>query len=202
MVVQTRIVTQASEMFLRNGIRSVTMNDIAESLGISKRTLYEHFSNKEALLSQCIDYIHAENLAIRRQQHLDANNTVDFIHRHFRYALERINSTHPNFINELYKYHPKIWNTKIAPLMEERETFTRQLIQDGIEEGYFLSDTNPEIATKLLYAQVDMISDLERFPPERFTRHELIRHITISFIRGLATEKGLKDVETLFYDNN
>jgi len=196
-----QMIDQASELFFKNGIRSVTMNDVAEALGISKRTLYECFPNKEALLGQCID--HHYNIYIAKRQELErqAQNPVDVIHRHFRHTLLRLKDHHPNFVNELKKLHPNIWNNRILDMIKERESYTTKLISHGIEQGYFREETDPVIASKLLYAHVDMMSDTGAFPPDRFPRTELFRHIITGFLRSLATEKGLKEVENLFYNN-
>lgn len=195
-----RIISRASELFFKNGIRSVTMNDVAEALGISKRTLYENFPNKEELLEQCIDYHYHITIEKREELERQAQNPVDIMHRHFRHTVLRLNEYHPNFANELKKLHPDIWNRQILDMIKEREAYTTQLLSDGIKQGYFRKETNPAIASKLLYANVDMMSDPVAFPPDRFPRAELFRHIITGFLRSLATEKGFKEIENLFYN--
>ena len=195
-----RILDCASRMFFKNGIRAVTMNDVAEALGISKRTLYDYVENKDDLLGQAIVFQYEIDVEKYKELETAAKNPVDLIFRHFRYTVLRINDIHPNFINELQRSFPQVWNDKVAPLMTERESLVRQLVHDGIEQGYFRSDINPDIAAKMLFAQVDMMSDTETFPPDRYPRAYLFRHILTGFLRGLATEKGLKEIETLFYN--
>ncbi len=197
-----QILEKATELFFRNGIRSITMNDVAEALGISKRTLYEHFSNKDELLAHCLDFQHQKNLEEQARAEKDAKNIIDLMHRHFRNAVIQLREIHPSFINDLKKFHPEVWNNKVEPLLQERDGHTKKLIIKGIEEGYFLREINPDIATKLLHAQVDMMMDASLFPPGQFSLPDVFRHIAISFIRGFATEKGLIEIENLFFNPN
>ncbi len=202
MDIKERIRHQAMKLFFKNGIRTVTMNDVAESLGISKRTLYEHYSNKEDLLVQCINLHYQEYLKERKEIEQGARNALEVVHRHFRLTLMRLKDYHPNFVNELKKLHPNIWNNQVLELIKERDAYTRQLIAEGIKQGYLRQDAEPEIASKLLNAHVDLMSDVELFPPERYPRTDLLRHIIIGFLRGLATEKGLQEIKDLFYNTN
>ncbi len=195
-----RILDCASRMFLKNGIRAVTMNDVAESLGISKRTLYDYVENKDDLLGQAVIFQYRKDAEKYKEIETAAKNPVDLIFRHFRYTVIRINDIHPNFINELQRSFPLVWDDKMAPLMKERESLVHQLVRDGIEQGYFRTDINPDIAAKMLFAQVDLMSDTETFPPDRYPRAYLFHHILTGFLRGLATEKGLMEIETLFYN--
>ncbi len=177
------------------------MNDVSEALGISKRTLYEHFSNKEELLRQCIIRHYKSHKQQIEKLEEDASNPVDIMHRHFRYHVIRINDYHPNFLNELQKLHPNIWHTLVAELVEDRERYTTELITEGIRQGYFREDIYPAIAAKLLFAHVDLLSDTDTFPLERIPRADLFRQILTGFLRGLSTEKGFKEVENLFYND-
>lgn len=199
MDIKERITHQASELFFRNGIRSVTMNDVADALGISKRTLYEHFSNKEELLVHCIQQRQQNNIKKMEEIAQQASNPVEVIHRHFRHNVILIRDTHPNFARDLEKLHPAIWNDVIVDMIKRRDEKTLLLIHDGMKQGYFRNDTDPEIATKLLFAHVDLLNDTNVFPLDRFSRTDLFRHIVIGFLRSLATEKGLKEIDKLFY---
>jgi AcrR family transcriptional regulator len=88
MEVKRRIIEQASNMFFRYGIRTITMDEIAESLGISKRTLYESFATKEDLLKECIEFQHSENLKMRDEVMREVgDDPLEVIHRHFRHAM-------------------------------------------------------------------------------------------------------------------
>lgn len=201
MELKERIVSVASELFFKNGIRSVTMNEVAEALGISKRTLYEHFDNKEVLLEQCIDEHTNENNRYLEQLETENLNPVVIMHRHFRHAVIRIKEYHPNFARELQKLHPNIWKRRIPEIIRERDEYTSKLVSEGIRQGYFREETDPEIATKLLFAHVDLLNDNAVFPLERYSRADLFRYIVTSFLRSMATEKGLKEIENLFYNN-
>ncbi len=198
MDIKTRIASRASELFFRSGIRSVTMGEVAEEAGVSKRTLYEHFDNKEELLGHCIDFQHQIDQARQKEFEQQARNPVDFVYLNFRQAVINLSKIHPNFIIELEKFCPTVWEEKIVPMMKERDIILRNLVSDGMKQGYFREDSHPDIAAKLFFAQVDLMSDYQVFPLDRYPRAFLVRYIITGFLRSLATEKGMKEIDSLF----
>ncbi|TVQ10593.1 MAG: TetR/AcrR family transcriptional regulator [Bacteroidetes bacterium] len=199
---KARILQQASTMFLRYGIRSITMDEIAQSLGISKRTLYESFSNKEDLLTHCIEYQHVENKRIRDIILAEnEDDPLEIIHQHFRQALIILNSLHPNFFNDLRKYHPRIWKEQIESKQEENIEFTTSMIMQGASKGVFLENEHPEILSTMIHSVMQMITLGDIFPETRYPRSEVIRQVMLNFIRGLATEEGLRLIDEKFSQN-
>jgi TetR/AcrR family transcriptional regulator, cholesterol catabolism regulator len=196
--VKDRITNEAALLFGKNGLRAVTMDDIARHAGISKRTLYEHFENKDALLMATVE-LHGRKSELTQQEiEREAKNPIDFMHRHFRIAVSMIQNTHPGLFIEFKKFHPTVYNKMVKPMQQEAVSVSSAKIKQGIEQGYFREGIPVELASKLLHAQIDLIYDNELFPSERFTRVDLFQHIIITFLRGCATEKGLKEIELLF----
>ncbi len=196
-----RIVKHASGLLGLKGVRGVTMNDIATGLGISKRTLYEHFENKDELLAACVDLHHAEMMAKGEEIERLANNPIDFMHRHFRLAVEVIRNTNPDFLEEFKRFHPEVYREKYEPQQKLMVAHTTEKIREGLAQGLFRTDIDPDILTRLLYAQLEIMHDKDLFPPERFTRVDLFQHIVLGFLRTLVTEKGAKEMEQLFTVN-
>ncbi len=194
-----RIVEQAATMFFRYGIRSITMDEIAESLGISKRTLYESYSNKEELLMHCIEHKYQENKQIRESLLNEyPDNILEAIYQHFRLAIITLGSIHPNFFNDLKKYHSKIWKHHIESKQEENIEFTRALIEKGISEGYFIESADPEILARISHSLMQTMSLTNIFPETRFPKAEVVKQSLINFIRGMATEKGIRFIDEKF----
>ncbi len=200
MDIKDLITARASELFSKNGIRGVTMNDVSETAGISKRTLYEHFSNKEALLTSCLRYEHSRSLELRTSIEEEARNIIDIIHRHFRHAVILIQEMHPGYLTELQKLHPEVWKKEVEPLLHERDLYVVELVKRGIDQGVFRKNTDPHIVAKLLHAQVDLLADTRVFPLDRFLRADVFRHIIMVFVRGIATSRGLQEIDALFSD--
>lgn len=199
---KTRILQQASDMFTRYGIRSITMDEIARSIGISKRTLYESYSNKEDLLSYCIEFQYQENLKFRNTiVSTYENDPLEIIYQHFRQALIILNGLHPNFFNDLQKYHPRIWKEQIENRQEESIAFTTSMIELGASKGIFLDNKHPEILSTMIHSVMQMMTLGNIFPETKYPRSEVIRQVLLNFIRGLATEEGLKQIDEKFNQN-
>lgn len=192
------IVEGAAELFFKKGIRSVTMNEVAEALGISKRTLYEHFSNKDELLARCINDFHRRNLQARDEIFETSPNLLVAMHRITRRAVTMIQELHPGLSDDLRRFHPAVFKSTVIPLQKEGLEYNRQMIESGINAGYFLRDIDPELSSILLDAQLEMINNPSLLPPNRFARVDAFQHIISTFLRGIATEKGLKEIDVLF----
>lgn len=196
---RTRIIEQASLMFFKYGIRSITMDEIAESLGISKRTLYENFSNKEELLKQCIDFTYQEGKKMRESILKEyPDNPLEIIYQHFRQVIITFNNIHPNFFNDLRKYHSQLWRKHIESKQEENATFTQSMIEMGIGKGVFRESADPIILSYMIHSMMRSMTMGEMFPETRFSKTEVVRQVLINFIRGLATPEGLKIIDEKF----
>jgi TetR/AcrR family transcriptional regulator, cholesterol catabolism regulator len=196
MEMKERIVEQASSMFFKYGIRSITMDEIAESLGISKRTLYESFSNKEELLIQCMECTYKQN-KILRQSVLEEfpNDPLEIIHQHFRQMIIAFNFISPNFFNDLKKYYIKIWLQHVESKQEENVAFTKSIIESGIRTGIFKAEINTDILSEMIHITMREIVINDHFPETRYPKAEVWRQILLNFIRGMATQEGLKKID-------
>lgn len=197
-----RVANEASKLFMRYGVRSVKMDDIAERLHVSKRTIYEHFRDKDELLMVCI----RESLAERRGQREEilnaAPNVIEGIVGVMNHAVAVIQQTNPSLLREIERYHPTVLAV-VRQYREENEyRDTVELIQRGIEQGLFLDSIEVDIVTRLLLAQFEVLSNDEVFPPDRYAPADLMRTIIINFIRGIATEKGRRLIDSLLEQNS
>ncbi len=196
MTIQERITEQAASMFFRNGIRSVTMDEIAESLGISKRTLYEGFTTKAELLKASIEYKYKESLQLRNEiESHHKNDVLEVIYQHFRYILLSLNDIHPNFFKDIQKYHSRIWFKHIENKQEENIAFTESIIKKGKEQGLFRENVDGAILSRMIHAMLQMMHTEKLYPETRFARAEVAKQVMFNFIRGLATAEGLKKID-------
>lgn len=199
MDVKTRILDQASQMFFRYGIRSITMDEIAESLGMSKRTLYENFATKEELLKECIEFQYRENIKLRDDiMKAFSDDPLEIFHQHFRHAMITLASIHPNYFTDLQKYYSMIWRKHIQSKQDESISFTVKQIEKGKEKGIFRQDVDAEIMSRAAQAGIQMMVSPHIFPESRFARSEVFRQVTVNFIRGMATAEGMALVDEKF----
>lgn len=199
---RTRIIEESASLFMKQGVKGITMNEIAQSMGISKRTLYEHFANKEELLAGCMDFWHQDSCRTYDNIKESGLNPMEVIHQQFRQAVIALGQVHPNLISDIRKYHPGIWKKQFQQMQEQRHSFTIEFLEQGKKLGFFRSDINNEIASRLLYAQVDLLHQTEIFPLNRFSRADVFSEIIFGFIRGISTAKGIKEMERIFETPN
>ncbi|GHT28245.1 TetR family transcriptional regulator [Bacteroidia bacterium] len=186
MYVKEQIIMTAFDLFSQYGIKSVSMDDIAHHAAISKRTLYEFFSDKETLLVEGIEYTHSNFYSFVTQLEKEPHTAVDVILLLYVELMKRPRWYTMKFYEDLKKY-PKAIEKKESEKTKFGALCTR-LFNRGIKEGVFQADVNCEIVILLAKEQLKMIS-----PSKSFCKHsniEVYDTILITFLRGISTDKG------------
>ncbi|MDR2384643.1 MAG: TetR/AcrR family transcriptional regulator [Tannerella sp.] len=196
MELKDRIIQNASALFSRNGIKSVAMSDIASKLGISKRTLYEVFHDKDELLEKCIDF-HMSNadreieaIANNSENVIDALMLIYFKHLH---TAQEVN---PSVLHDLKKYYAHIYK-KIECRQKIGYYAFIPLVQKGIEQGLIRKDTNFEVLLWLVRAQFKALLEDEYIPTDKYSTKEFISAIILNFIRGISTSSGNERIDKI-----
>jgi TetR/AcrR family transcriptional regulator, cholesterol catabolism regulator len=197
MEITERIILEASQLFMKHGIKSITMDDIATHMGISKRTIYENFKDKEALLGSCISCNHDQQRQQRQSVLESSSNVLEAIFEIMFEVTAKMNQIHPSFMTDLRKYHFTLWEQKIVSFQEEHISDLKGLLQKGIQDKIFREDINIEIVSRMLNLQLQELSNESVFPSEQFTRAEVFVNIIVNFTRGIATPKGIKIIEKI-----
>lgn len=189
-----KILIESALLFKTYGIRSVTMDDIARQLAISKKTLYRHFKDKEEIVKQTVLAILQENKQNLDQITSETSDILEEIIKYSHYIRCIIRSIHPTMVHDLQKYYPDIWM-----LYEGFEHHIYQVlvknIGQGIEKGVFREDINPNILAKMRLKQIQFAFDPSIFPPQEYELVEVQMEFFEHFIRGLFTQKGLQRYE-------
>lgn len=191
---ENRIIIAAQGLFLRYGIRSVTMEDIAKELGISKKTIYQHFSDKDNLVSRVTDYMLSMEQTKIEVIQKEAKNPIEeqvFNSTMMREMLENIN---PVLFFDIKKYHPKSWSKYLVFKKVILETVKRNLIE-GIEQNLYRKEINVEVLSKLRVETVDLVFNEEYFPGKFYKILEVQLESLDHFMRGILTPVGLEQYE-------
>ncbi len=194
---QQRIVKEASRLFIHYGIRAVTMDMIAAHLGISKRTLYENFGDKNDLLLACLETEEQEQKARWDEYYRTRKNVIELLLRIYDDMLSMMYSVSPLFFEDLKRYHSKA-NDKYEDEVERHKRGTIHLLTEGVQEGLIRNDVNLDIVASLLSVQIEMLKKSDRVFNSRYPFPEIFETIFKSFIRGLATPEGLNYVDDYF----
>lgn len=185
-----KILELAKNLFWRFGIRSVTMNDIAKELGMSKKTLYQNFADKEEIVCLCTQNQINQDVLVHTSACDNSENAVDELVQMMKYHTEMMKNYHPSLLFDMQKYYPKAWEL----FMNYKDVFCVECIvknvERGIKEGFFYDDLDPLIIAKLRMEQVQMVFNPQIFPPNKFDIVYVHQQISKQFIYSILNPKG------------
>lgn len=195
MEVKDRILTKAAELFIRYGIRSITMDEIATQLGISKKTIYQFFTDKDDLVSAVIDREVQKN-ELECAEYRDS--AMDAVHEVFL-AVEdlelMLKYTNPLMLYDLEKYHPHAFQEVKGYKYQFLYESLLDNLRRGIEEGVYRSDIQKDIVAKNRIESVFLVFDPDLFPHSRYSMSEVNFELALLFLHGIATDKGKELIE-------
>ena len=187
-----RILNEAEALFCQYGVKSITMDDIARHLGISKKTIYLHFEDKNELVKLQMKNMMDQNQCIMNINCQVAENCIHEVFlavTHLRVLLSKMN---PSLFYDLQKYHPSAWQE----FKDFRDKYLLNCIQEnlkkGIIDGYYRKEINTTILSSMRVQQIDAIFNPKAFPSEKFNLQEVVQVITEHFLYGISTPTGQK----------
>jgi AcrR family transcriptional regulator len=197
MELKDRIIEQAYTLFFQYGIRAITMDEISSHMGISKRTIYEVFKDKDELLACCIKQMQQ----LHKQKHAailaNSSNTIEAFFKFLLEGIQAIKTINPLFFKDIQKYHSTLWKKTMCEQEAHKYESMQQMIEKGVSESLIRSDINPAIVTRIMFEQMNILSNEEVFPPDRFSKTEVFENIMVNFVRGIATTKGIEVIDEL-----
>lgn len=200
MDIRDRIIEGAAELFKTYGIKAVTMDSLANHFGMSKRTIYEVFSDKDELLMAVLTRMARQQKELADRVLDESDNSVVAIFRMLEINRDSFQTMSPAFQYDLKKYHREVLmkNSDNLEIPDYRNHF--QVIEKGIKEGLFRKEINPELVNRCLYNLGRSIMDNDLFPYEMYSRRDVIRNIFFNYLRGISTPKGLDLINKLEKD--
>ncbi len=195
-MVKQRIIEESSALFIKSGIKSTTMDDIAKHMGMSKRTIYEHFRDKEALLAACIDDFYKKNRAFAEKVLDESNNIIEAVVTLLKKGSEQAQQQQYIVINDVRKYYPMIYKDLLLCRQADGQKEMIGLVLRGMREGVFREDLNPEIIAHVFARQAEGIASREQ-ELDKFSATEVFENMVISFMRGLCTLQGIEILDHL-----
>jgi AcrR family transcriptional regulator len=192
METKERILKGAEELFFRYGIKSVTMDDIAKHLGMSKKTIYQSFEDKNEVVHTLMECKLKEDECRFRSISEEALNIVEEMFSAMNQMSATFSKINPNAFYDLQKFHPKSWNLfKVF-----KEQFIQKLVEEtlakGIKDGIVRPDINIKVLAKLRMEQVEMGFNPVLFPPDKFKIVDVQLALIDHFLHGICTLKGHK----------
>ena len=191
-----KILEKSKELFLNLGFKSVTMDEIANALGVSKKTIYKYFTNKTSLVDAVTGFMFdiicnsIDEICARKL------NPIDELFFIKRAVLDHLNDEKSSPVYQLQKYYPKIYTS----LKQKQFHMMHETIQDnlerGIQHGLFRAAIDKDFISRLYFNGMVGIKDQELFPLKKYSMNTLMDYYLEYHLRGIATEKGIKQLET------
>lgn len=199
METRERILIRAGELFLAMGIRSVTMDYIAADLGISKRTIYELFRDKEDLVIQCIESQILKNNSQLLQIVAGTENAIEALFTIIEREHNRMSSFNPVFLEDMKKYITRIYECFYENNEKIREfSVSYAILEKGIREEIFRREINIEIVDNFLHELVNFLHNSERLKLLNLNKESILQNILLPYFRGICTRKGLDLIDQYF----
>lgn len=190
-----RILIKAEELFMQYGIRSVSMDDIANNLGMSKKTLYQYFADKDELVDAVVDGHIKEIQEDCMSCRLDATDAIHEIFITMERIMEEFSNMNPMLLYDLEKFHFKAYQR----FREHKDKFLLQIIRNNIEWGIkdelYRDDINVDVLSKYRIESMMIPFNVSVFPPGKYNLAETSGIIIQNFTYGLATIKGHKLIQ-------
>ena len=204
MTTRERIIETSTELFSMKGCKSITMDEISAVNGISKRTLYEIFADKSALLEACLTSIAKKTKEVSMKLREESSNILEYILSFQDYESREAARTSRVLGEELKKFYPEVYKRAIESVKNQQLEYTKSLIEEGIEEGLFESDiVSLDVVSKILTLLVGLNSFAVCDSIKRESnRKEIFMSSVVVYLRGLATDKGREAIDNYFKTRN
>jgi TetR/AcrR family transcriptional regulator, cholesterol catabolism regulator len=196
------ILAKSKELFFRLGVKSVTMDDLAREMGVSKKTIYQFVSNKSELVEKVMRKHVEEEKDSMLQLISNPGNAIDQTLSIIKNVLAHMKNIHPSSIYDIQKYYPKTWKV----FLEFKNDFIlktiEQNLQKGVDEGFYRKDMNTHVIARLYINAIEYIVNPTFFPSIQYNFSNIYLEYIRYHIRGVVSEKGREYLKTLQLDEN
>tara|TARA_R110000868_G_scaffold124959_6_gene330157 strand:+ start:5665 stop:6270 length:606 start_codon:yes stop_codon:yes gene_type:complete len=184
----------AISKFTEFGSKRFTLDDLAREMGISKKTIYQHFINKEAIVCESLVLLLDKiKLEILQSVENEKSNPILGVISIYRIGLNYLKTFNPTFLFGLKKYYPKANEEFINFRKNEINELVRKLLEKAAKNGHIRNNVNLDLTSELYLNRLEFILFTSNNLFERYSKKELLEHLIINNIRGIATQEYLKE---------
>ena len=192
MDIKQKITSTSLALFMKYGVKSITMDEIAREASVSKKTIYQHFSDKNHLVFEVTKKELSEDQCFFEGLQAECENAIEEVLKIAVHIREHISQMNPSLLYDLKKYHTKAWDYYNQHKTECYERSVSNNLSRGVEEEYYRPTINVAILSRMRMMQVETALGGEAFTSTEFNIVEVHMQILEHFIMGVVTEKGLK----------
>lgn len=190
--IKKRIMETGAELFSKYGIRSISMDDIAKHLSVSKKTIYQHFDDKDTLVKEMmLSKLKQDEKAFIDIERM-AENIIEEILLMQKHIEKMLTTVTPSYFYDLQKFYPSTW--KLFLDFKENCVLKHILgsLQRGIRQGLIRKDINIQVVTRMRLEEIEMGFNPEIFPPDKFKMLDVQLAMMEHFFYGICTLRGHK----------
>lgn len=195
MITQHQIIATATKLFIENGVKTVTVDRIVKELHTSKRTLYQHFKDKTALLRACLEVYHQKVREENEKIIKSSSNAIEAMGLLHQEIVRRAGVVNPNFFSDILHYYPGLLQESYRANGNFAHQQLFRLAEWAIEDGIFVNDLDIDVAVKTVLALQELLKDNKRFPLTQYSKERLTFGILVPYMKGVCTTKGLHILE-------
>ena len=198
MTVKQKIINKSDNLFRTYGLRGVTMDNISSELGMSKKTIYKYFQDKESIATESINFYFSGLLSEINRLNKTCKNSIEFSIKLSRFFRSTINDINPLYVKDVKKYYPSL--EKIINEYKSKIFFkgVSDNIIRGKKEGYIRKEVDEVILSKLRIEEMEIAFDQDVFPYQEYDFRKVQVQFFDHFMRGILTQKGLEVYTKLF----
>ena len=186
------IVQKAASVFMRCGLKSVTMDDVARELHVSKKTLYKYVNDKRDLLCKVMEGHCCEEKSTMENIMAQNMNAIDEIIAIGKHVSAKLGQLHSSIHYDMEKYYPEVWGIFQEYKNEYIYSCIVSNLEKGIKENFYRDNLHADIIAKLYLSKIDLVFDPKLFPPEVYNFADVYMELMRYHIRGIASKKGME----------
>jgi TetR/AcrR family transcriptional regulator, cholesterol catabolism regulator len=187
-----RIKKKAHDLFMQYGLRSVSMDDIANSLGISKKTIYQYYADKDELVDAVVDAEFTKNEGICEFDRQNSKNAIHEIFMAMDMVVEMFSSMNPSLIFDMQKYYPKAFQKFHKHKNDYLYNVIRDNIIRGVSEELYRQEMNVDIISRFRVESITIPFNPEFHNKMKYNMAQIEEEFIIHFLFGMASPKGYK----------
>ncbi len=192
-----KLLAEILPFVLRNGLKATTMDKVANFLSISKRTLYEIFENKEDMIKAILNYMHRTQTALIEEKFKSSATVIEAFYHIFKSYQELMDIASADFFRDMDVMYSKIRNVYDAQTCTRQNNMLRA-ISTGQQQGVFRTDVNYPVIMRMFRIQMESLKRMEESLPEDVTISEVFKVVSMSFLRSIASPKGMEILEEAY----
>ncbi len=196
-----KIIERATELFLNFGFKSVTMDDIANEMGISKKTIYVHFANKTKLV-EATTFSIFERISMGIDDICETSvNPIEELYDVKKFVLKNLKNEKTSPQYQLKKYYPQIHDQLMVKQFDKMFGSVKDSLQKGVDTGLFRKAIDVDFISRMYFNGMTGIKDVTIFPPDIFDMQYLTESYLEYHLRAIVTNKGL-EILNMFIKSN